>query len=170
MVHPTNRLTMHRQQQIIDLIDQLENLFSGSPWYGPTWMESLERIPVARANYQLAHGASLAGILGHVVAWRAFVAGKLGGDEDFELEPGMDWPDGPVDDQGWQGLIRELIRTQEDLLEALTEFPASRLEEQVPGRDYHWRFMIQGLIDHDVYHLGQINLLAKQIIEASDGP
>ncbi|MBK7342902.1 MAG: DinB family protein [Saprospiraceae bacterium] len=155
---------MARQQRILDLIEQLENLFNGSPWFGPTWIETLEKIPSEAVNFRLSKGASIAGLLGHVVAWREYVARQLQGQEDVDLLPGADWPVDTVDDRKWQDLVKQLVGLQQELLEGLSELPASMLDETVPGRAYTWAFMIQGLIDHDAYHLGQINLLLKQVL------
>ncbi len=149
---------------MMDLISQVDNLFSGSPWFGPSWMETLEKIPSDAVNYRLEKGASIAGLLGHVVAWREYVAQKLQGHEEFELLPGDDWPQSPVDDSGWQELVRKMVDLQQELMEGLAELPSAELDEKVPGRDFSWGFMIQGIIDHDAYHLGQINLLLKQVL------
>ncbi len=37
----------------------------------------------------------------------------------------------------------------------------SILEDPVPGRNHNFRFLIEGMIQHDIYHLGQIGLMAK---------
>ena len=157
---------MNRQERMIDLIDQMENMFSGHPWYGQTWIESLERIPVDRINFRLAKGPSIASLLEHVVIWREYVVSKLHGDPSAHMEPGKDWPEEEISDTAWQELVRRLVESQQELLEGLSELPASELQETVPGLAYSWNFMLQGLIDHDAYHLGQINLLTKQVISA----
>lgn len=159
-----------RQQRLIDLIDQIENLFNGSPWFGPSWIETLEKVPSDDVNYRLEKGASIAGLLGHVVAWREYVARKLQGQEDFEITPGTDWPSGVLDDKGWQDLVRRFVDIQQELLEGLSEFPSSMLDDKVSGREYSWAFMLQGIIDHDAYHLGQVNLLLKQVLPSTDFP
>jgi uncharacterized damage-inducible protein DinB len=158
---------MRQQERIIDLIDQVDNLFSGSPWFGPSWMETLERIPSDAVNFSLEKGASIAGLLGHVVAWRRYVAQKLQGEDEFDLLPGTDWPTEPVDERGWQELVRQMVDLQQEIMEGLSDLPSTTLDEQVPGRSYSWAFMIQGVIDHDVYHLGQVNLLLKQVLPAT---
>ncbi len=159
-----------RQKQMIDLIDQLENLFNGSPWFGPSWIETLEKVPSEEVNFRLQKGASIAGLLGHVVAWREYVARKLQGQEEFEIVPGTDWQASVLDEKEWQDLVRKFVDIQQELLEGLSEFPSSMIDEKVPGREYSWSFMLQGIIDHDAYHLGQINLLLKQVFPSSDLP
>ena len=51
-------------------------------------------------------------------------------------------------------LITELEKRQED------EF----LDEIVPGRAYDYYTMLHGIIQHDLYHCGQIAILKKVMI------
>lgn len=152
---------MKSMQRITHLIDQLDTLFSGTPWFGPSWQETLGLVPAESADFGLSGGPTIAASLAHVISWRTFVIRKLQGQEDHDLKPGEDWPETTGAD--WQKLVRQFLSSQDELMDALSEFPASMLEDQVPGRGYSWAFMIQGLIDHDVYHMAQINLLRKQI-------
>jgi hypothetical protein len=42
--------------------------------------------------------------------------------------------------------------------------PGSRLEEMVPGKEgahYTFYYMLQGVVQHELYHAGQIALLKK---------
>lgn len=154
---------MIMQQRLIDLIDQSETIYTGTPWFGPSWLETLERIPATAFSFHLEKGPSIAGLLLHVLAWRKYVIQKLQGEDEYELNPDQDWPD--ATGINWEVLIREFADSQQELLEALSDFEASMLDDIVPGRGYTWGFMIQGLINHDVYHMAQVNLLAKQLIE-----
>lgn len=151
---------MTSMQRITHLIDQLDTLFSGTPWFGPSWQETLERIPPEAVGYGQPGSPTIPDSLAHVIAWRTFVIRKLQGQEDHDLRPGEDWPTSGAED--WHKLVRSFLSSQDELIDALTEFPASMLDDNVPGRGYSWGFMIQGLVDHDVYHMAQINLLRKQ--------
>lgn len=42
-------------------------------------------------------------------------------------------------------------------------FPDSRLTETVPGRDYDFYFLLHGVVQHTLYHAGQIAVLKRQI-------
>jgi len=39
--------------------------------------------------------------------------------------------------------------------------PDQRLTEQVPGKTYNIRFMLEGVAQHELYHAGQIAILKK---------
>jgi hypothetical protein len=37
------------------------------------------------------------------------------------------------------------------------------LEEKVDYRNYNFRFLLNGLVQHDIYHLGQIAYVGKML-------
>ena len=46
----------------------------------------------------------------------------------------------------------------------MASFPDSRLGEQVPGKSenyYNFFYMFSGIVQHELYHAGQIALLKK---------
>lgn len=142
------------------LIFQLQNHFDGSPWYGESLMASLQQIPETTA-VRKREGRSILRLLRHMLAWRNYVLQKLLGNDDFEIEfrGPADWPDD--ENMNWPEAMAALQENQTALLDALEQFPESKLPETVPGRAYSYAFMAEGLTQHDIYHLGQINLLAK---------
>jgi len=74
-----------------------------------------------------------------------------------------DWP--PVLDTSeaaWLKSVEELERVHRRLLEALSGFSADRLGETVPGASYSFYTMLHGLVQHDLYHAGQIAILKKE--------
>jgi len=60
-------------------------------------------------------------------------------------------------------VIAELKKIHDDILEQLNRKPDSWLYEHVLGKEYTNVYMINGLVQHDIYHLGQINVLYHQI-------
>jgi hypothetical protein len=47
------------------------------------------------------------------------------------------------------------------LLKTVEALPDQRLTEQVPGKTYNIRFMLEGVAQHELYHAGQIAILKK---------
>lgn len=144
------------------LIFQLENTFSGRPWYGNALMTTLEDIAPEKAT-KLLEGRSILRLARHMLAWRTFVLHKLQGDEAYDIKIGseQDWPSG--DRPGWPETLQALRDNQAQLLEMLRQFPEEKLLERVPKREYRYAAMLEGLVQHDVYHLGQISLLKKLV-------
>ena len=151
---------MSAQKQIQGLVKRLENSYQGTPWYGNALLPALKKISSERAKTQVKPGAkSIAALLRHMVAWRQFLIAHLQGDNtfDIELNGAMDWP--PVDGLTWEELVEELEVSQTTILHLLSQQTDSWLKEMVGNRTYNNRFLVEGVIQHDIYHLGQINLL-----------
>ena len=58
-------------------------------------------------------------------------------------------------------LKKRLQNIHEELMEKLKNMEDSMLLEGVPGRSYNFFFLLTGIVNHSLYHLGQIKLLAK---------
>jgi hypothetical protein len=58
-------------------------------------------------------------------------------------------------------LFGRIKDTQKRLIKILEEQTDNFLDKPVPEEQYSFRFMIRGLIYHDVYHLGQLYMLSK---------
>ena len=43
----------------------------------------------------------------------------------------------------------------------IAALPEPRLRDQVPGKDYDFYFMLHGVVQHELYHAGQIAILKK---------
>jgi hypothetical protein len=60
--------------------------------------------------------------------------------------------------------IEHAKHTHRQLVEAVAAFSDSRLQERVPGKteSYHdFFYNISGIVQHELYHAGQIALLKK---------
>jgi hypothetical protein len=74
----------------------------------------------------------------------------------------QDWPlVGNTSEQDWQRAVSSFFSTHLQLVEAIKAFSDDRLESTVPGRGYNFYHLFQGMIQHAVYHGGQIALLKK---------
>jgi hypothetical protein len=59
----------------------------------------------------------------------------------------------------------ELSLSQEELITELEKREDDEfLEEIVPGREYDYYTMLHGILQHDLYHAGQISILKKALI------
>lgn len=135
----------------------IQKAFAGPAWHGPAVMEALAEIAPETATYRTqAHTHSVAELVVHMTAWRNFVIRKLKG-EEFEMTEEFNFP-APG---GWQHDLSALMTSQQELLQSLDNFPEGRLGEIVPGRSYDYYTLLHGIIQHDIYHTGQIMLLKK---------
>jgi uncharacterized damage-inducible protein DinB len=97
----------------------------------------------------------------HVGVWMSAVRGRLRG-ETAQVTPEQDWP--VVDagsDSAWQQTLAALDGEHDSLLNAVAALPEADLRNRVAGQPYSVWFMLNGVIQHNLYHAGQIALLKK---------
>jgi hypothetical protein len=86
----------------------------------------------------------------------------LEGEGEIEIPDEINFP--PVTDASeaaWQATLQALEASHRSLRDAVKKIDDARLEEIAPGASYSIYFLLHGLIQHDLYHAGQISLLKK---------
>ncbi|MEO9475028.1 MAG: hypothetical protein ABJG41_05825 [Cyclobacteriaceae bacterium] len=63
------------------------------------------------------------------------------------------------------GLIKA---TQKELIQNIDRSDEALLNKTVPGKDYTFAYLIKGVIDHDIYHLGQLYYLISAAKKANE--
>lgn len=145
---------------------QLTDSWSGEPWFGRPALQLLEGITDAEAYYQPAGQHSIAELVWHMVNWRGFAVSRVLPDNEKDLHyfEANDWrevsADGPYN---WPEAVAALHRLQDALLQALNAMTDQKLGEKVVERTYTFRELLHGIIQHDIYHLGQIAYVLKII-------
>jgi uncharacterized damage-inducible protein DinB len=143
--------------------DQLERAYSGKAWHGPSLRELLSDVSSTKAATIPKVGShSIWQILLHILAWQHVVVRRLAGETITDLPPAQDWPVvSDASDVAWKRTLTHLEETHRHLCDAITKFPEARLTEKVPGHRYPFYGMLHGVIQHNLYHAGQIALLKK---------
>jgi hypothetical protein len=99
----------------------------------------------------------------HIGVWMSAARRRLAGDP-AKLTPEQDWP--PIDGgspAAWEQTLAALEQEHNLLRSAICSFPESLLENQTPGKNYSQAFLLHGVIQHNLYHAGQIALLKKAL-------
>lgn len=63
----------------------------------------------------------------------------------------------------WTRATENLFQTCEQLAEAIAGFDDSRLKDTVPGRRYDFYYLFHGIVQHSLYHGGQIAMLKRAV-------
>lgn len=150
--------------EILKQIERLNNTFYGSPWYGESLITQLKKIEVQHVNTTLPNSKnSIAILIQHLINWRVFVIEKLNGNEAFDIEMNSeaDWKIITIENKTqWDDLLNELIATQNQIIDILKyQKEDAYLTNKTLGKTYTLGFLVEGVIQHDLYHLGQIGLL-----------
>jgi len=73
-----------------------------------------------------------------------------------------DWPAvTDTSEAAWTKTLEELRSNHQALRAAIRELDEAKLDENVPGTTYSVYFLLHGVVQHDLYHAGQIALLKK---------
>lgn len=154
------------------LCGELRRSLHGPAWHGPALLEALSSVTVSEAfHLPESGGHSIAQITVHAIAWMEEVERRLGGQPPAEPARG-DWPSpGQRSQVSWDAL-RELVRvTGESLETAIAAFPVDKLFDTVGTGDHDaplgsgvpYVVMINGVVQHNVYHAGQVVLLRNAL-------
>ncbi len=144
------------------IIDQLERSFKGEAWHGPSVLEVLSGVSVENASSRPIEAAhTIWEITLHIRAWLYHVCKRLEG-EPFEPTTEQDWPPASATENAWQQTQQDLNDVYEKLQKKVSELSDEDLEvKDVPGKPYTLYFMIHGVIQHNLFHAGQIAVLKK---------
>jgi len=150
--------------EISSLLQSLRNSLTGSPWYGLPVYELLQKVPPATAFIQPGeNGHSPAQLLFHMVNWAEFTLKRVQKDKTQDLAwfEAHDWDPISPETHDWEDGLYRLEAAHESLITILAGMPDSFLDQQVDFRDYNFRFLLQGLIQHNIYHAAQIAYISK---------
>ncbi len=140
------------------LIGLLEKSFHGPAWHGPAVMEALADVTPGIAVRRPTTSHNIIELVMHMTAWRNFVTKRLKGNNEFEVSEKENFPAGT----DWAKALNGLQQSQGELVSAMKMFSEKKLVETVPTREYDFYTMLYGIIQHDIYHTGQIVLLKKE--------
>ena len=148
--------------ELSSYIRQLESIYDGRPWYGDSLLHKLEQIGPKEAFATPAPGIhSVAQLTAHILSGRRVLGERLKGKADFKVEinSAEDWPSQKdLQKKAWEKILSELADNQRELLELLSAETDELLAKTYDDK-HNFRFLIEGIIEHDIYHTGQIGLL-----------
>lgn len=153
---------MNKETQSI--IKSFETILSGQPWFGRGVYELLEEADEAKIYTKPNNNShSLAELLWHMNTWAEFTLASLENRsiEEMKAIEAIDWRDIDPKTHTWKKGIEELRTTHNKIIELLNQKDDSFLSEIVPTRKYNFRFLLNGLVQHNIYHLGQVAYVKK---------
>ncbi|HKR60750.1 MAG TPA: DinB family protein [Pyrinomonadaceae bacterium] len=142
--------------------DQLERAFSGNAWHGPSVMEILENVTASQAAERPIVGAhSIWELVLHIRAWEDACRRRLEGDR-AELSDEEDWqPINDTSEAAWKNTLKSLKESHQRLGDAIAALDSARLDEPIIEGMPSIYITLHGVVQHDLYHAGQIAILKK---------
>ncbi len=146
------------------IAEQLRRAYEGGAWHGPALREVLDGVTGEQAASRTIPAAhTIWEIVLHVTQWENVVAGYLAGETYTRLPPDKDWPPVPAPSEAaWRGVLLSLDQSHRRLRQAIARFPETKLADTVPGAQDSFYVVLHGVVQHDLYHAGQIALLKKK--------
>jgi uncharacterized damage-inducible protein DinB len=148
------------------IVDQLNRAFEGEAWHGPAVLEILQGVTAAQAAARpCVAGHSIWEIALHIDAWARACRRRLEGDR-AQLADSEDWP--AIDDAGgqsWQDVENAIRQGHIELRSAILALDDSRLDQPIIEGMSSVYVTLHGVIQHSLYHAGQIAILKKEISE-----
>jgi len=146
--------------------DQLKRAYESNAWHGPSVKEVLNGVTAAQAHARpLANAHTIYELVRHMAVWEDVGRRRLQGDPaEIPISSPEDWP--PADDTSeaaWEQAKAALDRVHQALVEAISRVPESRLNEPIMEGKSAVYVTLHGVIQHDLYHAGQIAMLKKAV-------
>jgi uncharacterized damage-inducible protein DinB len=163
--------------EIARIIDQLEREHAGDPWHGSPLRQILEGIDHEQAAQRPLAGAhTIWELVLHMISWKNEVRRRIAGAPAAVPLEG-DWPAPPGPSrEAWRETLAALEASHRALVSAVAGLPEEKLfqpthdprdRESGAGVDHY--VLLHGIVQHDVYHAGQIALLKKAGIAGQIG-
>jgi uncharacterized damage-inducible protein DinB len=143
------------------LLDQLNRAYGGEAWHGPALRELLEDVTEEEAKTHPVAGLhSILELVVHVCATMDLVSTRLAG-TPRELTTEEDWSD--VTRTSWAAALEELDHAESRVCDAVARLTPDDLDRIVVGKSYTTYVMVHGVVQHNLYHAGQIAILKNTI-------
>lgn len=153
---------------IQNIIQQLEILQDGKPWIGSTYSKKLQQVYEEDFFIRPVEGLlSIAEIISHLTLWRKEAILKIEtgtGSKTDDCEE--NWlSNDKLKALGWETIIANYNATTTDLITLLNVKTDDFLHQKYYDTDfkgeYTYNWLLNGMIQHDAYHLGQLGTIIK---------
>ena len=146
------------------IADQLKRAFEGQAWHGQSVLELLKDVGAEEAAARpVPDRHTILEIVLHNIVWNTMAYDSTKGVPMKDLPIEEDWPSvKDISEDAWGRAMDRLIDVKTSLLKAISEFSDERLGKTVPGRTYSYYILFHGIIQHNIYHAGQIAILKRK--------
>lgn len=148
------------KNEIDRIVDQMERAFDGDAWHGPSVMDILRDLNANQAAARLFPDThTVRELVAHLTAWKGIMPRRMRG-EVVHPTVAEDWP---APRGTWKDAVAELQGAHRTFVKAVRAMPPAKLRATVPGKNHDFYVALHGMVQHDLYHAGQIALLKKAL-------
>lgn len=146
------------------LLRQLDQAYDRKSWHGTNLRGSIRGLSAAQAVWRPGRGRhNIQEIVVHAAYWKYTVRRRFTGERrgSFPLA-GSNWfARATADEARWRADVRLLADMHAQLRAALAALTSSALDRTPAGSTVSNRDLLSGIVAHDLYHAGQIQLMKK---------
>jgi uncharacterized damage-inducible protein DinB len=148
------------------ITDQLKRAVTGSAWHGPAVEEILTGITAEQAaSRPFSEAHNIWELLLHTTAWLQACRRRLEGHR-AQLTDEEDWSKvTDTSERAWNETIAAMTRAYEGLSSAISRLDDSKLDQPIVEGMSSVYVTLHGVVQHTLYHAGQIAILKKAISE-----
>jgi uncharacterized damage-inducible protein DinB len=154
------------KKEIESIIRNLQNTLEGTPWFGRAVYELLNEIDESKTSVKPDNAEhSLLELLWHMNTWAEFTLKRLqkAKEPDLAATEELDWREIDPSVHTWKKGLAEYKKIHTQIIKELKTKDDELLKENLDNRDYNFRFLLNGLIQHNIYHIGQIAYIKKLV-------
>lgn len=151
------------------ILNTYDRVMHGDAWHSyPIW-QVLESISAECAAHRpITNAHTIWEIVLHMIFWEGVATRRLGG-QRAGLDEALNFPAPPAPSEAnWRTTLEQFRGSNQEFRSALQKLDAARLDEMSAAGKRSFYDEAHGLIQHNVYHAGQIALLKKS--SAAKGP
>ena len=146
------------------IILHLETVLSGEPWYGRSIYTLLEEAGIGDV-YKRPAGSnhSMIELLYHMETWAAYTLSVIKEEPLSQIKSieSLDWRTIEPKEYNWENGLAQFKSTNQEIIELLNTKEDRFLDQVLDDKNYNFRFLLYGMIDHHIYHAGQIAYVKK---------
>lgn len=149
---------------IQNLVKQLQNVQDGDLWLDETFSKKIDRLQEEQAfTRPIPELHSVAEIVSHLLEWRKSCIKKLQGQESsLTMESPDNWKSNDeLKKIGWKKLKEDFYASQYHLIRIIEVKDDTFLDQVYRDTAYTNHYFLEGMIHHDLYHLGQVGIAVK---------
>jgi len=146
-----------------NFIRQLRELQEGSLWFDQSLKDKLDNLDEEIVFIEPLPGVhSVASHVSHTLEWRKECLQRFEGGKTELMNSPNDWkPNAELKQTGWIALRSSLYQSTEWMIGLIDGRQDLFLDTVFQDTDYTYKYLIEGIIEHDIYHLGQIGVTLK---------
>ena len=139
-----------------------QSIYNGNPWLEVTLADTLKQVSAEQAHKKINPNLNtIWEIVNHLIQWRKNILRRVQGETIITPDHNYFVPVIDPSELAWEQSLQTLAKSQESWNTFFEDFDDSDLAKVYPANNHTFYEHIHGIIQHDVYHLGQIVILKK---------